>query len=411
MVSAEAPAYRPYALLAFAAVVCLGAPVGLRALGAHYAGTGGVGLPWLLLHGHVQIFGFLGTLIVGIAPHLLARFTGRPLPARPAWTGVLLLGLALALRVAGTVTYRPPLLLVAAALEAAVFTMLAIRVWRALDPPPLARLRRHLVAASAWLAIATLAELVLRVLGAVHGTDRPSPGDLHQLHMLALFGGVVGWVLGVLLRAGPMFVPRWAPPPTLAVATPWLLGIGALLAAGGEAGHGLIARVGELVVLATATAVVVAAGVFRRDTGLPLAGRTGDESRLFKLAIVSLLVATGGAVVNVVNAAAGTSRPALTDAVLHLLTVGTLGGVALAMSFRLIPVLEGRPLPFPAARAVALLALAGAVILRSVQILSPLGGRPLGIVVALSGVFAWIAFASVASSLVAVVLSPGSAEE
>jgi hypothetical protein len=203
-----------------------------------------------------------------------------------------------------------------------------------------------------------------------------------------------------------MFVAGWTPPSALAAAVPWLLGAGALLTAGGERGHGLVARAGELLVLATAAAVVVGAGAFRRVEGaLPLAGRTGDESRLFKLAIVSLVVATGGAVVNVVAAAAGASVAGLPDAVLHLLTVGTLGGVAVAMTFRLIPVLERRPLPVPAARRVALVMLAGAVVVRTAQIVSPLGGRALGLVIMLSGVFAWIAFLCVALTLLLLAVS------
>ena len=410
--SVEAAVYRPYALLAFGAVVCLGAPLGIRALGAHYASTVGVGLPWVMLHGHVQIFGFLGTLIVGIAPHLLARFTGRPVPARPAYAGVVFLALALVLRVAGTATYAGSFSLVAAALEAVVFGALTVRVWRALAPPPLARLRRHLASASAWLAVATLAELVVRVSAAVRGVEGPSSADLHELHALALFGGVLGWVLGVLLRAGPMFVAGWTPPSALAAAVPWLLGAGALLAAGGERGHGLFARAGELLVLATATAVVVGAGAFRRVEGaLPLVGRAGDESRLFKLAIVSLVIATGGALVNVVAAAADTSIAGLPDAVLHLLTVGTFGGIAIAMIFRLIPVLEGRPLPVPGVRRVALVMLAGAVVVRTAQIVTPLGGRGLGLVIMLSGVFAWIAFLCVALTLLLLAVSSAPDDE
>ena len=68
MVSPEARVYLPFALLAFAATLCVGTPVGIRALGAHYAGTAEVRLPWVALHGHVQVVSFLGTLIVGIAP-------------------------------------------------------------------------------------------------------------------------------------------------------------------------------------------------------------------------------------------------------------------------------------------------------------------------------------------------------
>src|SRR3990172_4262407 len=57
----------------------------------------------------------------------------------------------------------------------------------------------------------------------------------------------------------------------------------------------------------------------------------------------------------------------LTDAVRHLVAVGFLTAVAIAMTFRLIPVLEGRALPWPRLRAVALSALAARVVLVSAQ--------------------------------------------
>jgi hypothetical protein len=400
-----------YALLAFGAVVCLGVPVGLRALGAHYAGTGGVGLPWLLFHGHVQIIGFLGTLVVGLAPHLLARVTGRPAPTAGARAGVALLGVALALRAAGVVTFRAPLPLVAATLEATVFVLLVIRVWRALSAPSLAPLRRHLVTAGAWLVVALVSEVVLRVRGLLHGTDRPTAGDLHELHLLALFGGIVGWVLAVLVRGGPALALGAPPPGLFAAATPWLVGAGALLAAGGEIGHGLLARVGDVIVLGTATAVVVAAGVFRRGRPHPRRGASGDDTTLVKLAIVSLLLATAGALVNLLLVAAGRAFHPLTDAVLHLLTVGALSSAAIATIVRVTPTLEGRSFPLRPVPRIAALALAGALLLRTAQVMSPFGGRPFGLVITASGLLAWIAFASVTASLVALAIAADAAED
>ncbi|MBM4442130.1 MAG: hypothetical protein FJ027_17065, partial [Candidatus Rokubacteria bacterium] len=112
MASTEPLVYRPYALLAFAATLTLGTPVGLRLLAAHYAGTAAVGLPWVALHAHTQVLGFFGTLILGIAPHLFARFGGRPVAAGPYWIGALVLAAALVARVLGTAAGAPiPLLL------------------------------------------------------------------------------------------------------------------------------------------------------------------------------------------------------------------------------------------------------------------------------------------------------------
>jgi hypothetical protein len=291
-----------------------------------------------------------------------------------------------------------------------VFTAFAARTWRALDATALAPLRRQLTAASSWLALAPLGELALRAVAVAHGAAGPAPGDLRALHVGALLAGVLGWVLGVLLRAGPMFVAGWTPSSWLTTALPWLLGIGAVLSMAVETGGGLVPRIGELIVLATATAVLVSAGAFRRaGRTLPLAGRTGDERRLFKLAAACLLAATVGAGGNVAVAAAGTGMPWLPDAVRHLLTIGVLGGVAIAMSFRLVPVLEGQALPWPSSRRVALVALAGAVIARSVDVLVPLHVPGARSVVIVSGGLAWVAFACVAVNLAGLALRGGAA--
>jgi hypothetical protein len=406
---AEHPAYRPFALLAFGSTVVVGTPVGVWLLAAYHGAAPAAGVPWLALHTHVQVLGFFGALIVGVAPHLWARFTGRPLPARGAPAGAWALLAALALRVAGTAASLAWIIAVAAALEAVVFIRFAVHTWRALDPPPLARLRRHLTAASGWLAVAAAGELALRVAALAQGPVWPATGHLRALDVLALHGGVLGWVLGVLLRAGPMFVAGWAPGARLTAALPWLLGAGAVLSAIVESPRALAPRLGDLVVLGTAAAVIVGAGAFRRVArGLPMAGHTGDEARLFKLAAASLVAATLGALVNAVAALAGTTVPLLADAVRHLLTIGTIGTIATAMSFRLMPVLEGRALPWPGLRRVALVALVAAVIGRTVEILLP-AGAPVAAAVIASGALAWIAFAAVAGTLTALALRGGGA--
>jgi uncharacterized protein involved in response to NO len=146
-------------------------------------------------------------------------------------------------------------------------------------------------------------------------------------------------------------------------------------------------------------AAVLAAGALRRSRGaLPMLSRSLPEARIFRIAVVSAL---GAAALSLVALALGDEAPrALTEAVRHLLAIGVVGAVVTAMTFRLIPMLEGRPLPWPALRAVALWALSGAVILRTGQVMVPLGWRVLTLLVAVSGVLAWIAFACAGVSLV-----------
>ena len=74
----EPTVYRPFALLGLTAALACGIPLGAWMLAWLYLGVAAVPAAWIQLHAHVQIFGFFGTLIMGVAQHLLPRFTGRP---------------------------------------------------------------------------------------------------------------------------------------------------------------------------------------------------------------------------------------------------------------------------------------------------------------------------------------------
>jgi hypothetical protein len=372
-----------------------------------YAGAPAVTVEWRLLHASLQIFGFFGTLIVGVAHHLFARFTGRA-TARSALTHpVLALLLAgLALRVAGTWGASPAAVLAGAALQALGFLVFSVWVWRCLDPPPLGPLRRHLAASSGWIAAACLCETFLRLRAVNAGLAVPPLDSMRAVHSMALLGGVIGWVSGVLLRAGPMFAPRWNVPAGLARALPWLYGLGAALAAAGEwSSDGRAARLGELVVFGSVAAMVIAGGVLRQaGATLPMVSRSAEESRIFRLGVASLGAAVVGAAAGVAIAWGGGEAQLLTDAVRHLVAVGFLTAVAIAMTFRLIPVLEGRALPWPRLRTAALWALAAGVVLRSAETLLGLGWGWMAPAVALSGLFVWAAVLCAGANLLGAVL-------
>jgi len=275
-----------------------GAPIGLAMLAWLYAGAPAVSIEWRLLHASLQLFGFFGALIVGVAHHLFARFTGRATApsavTRPLFA---LLLAALLLRVAGTWGGAPAAVLAAAALQSLAFLVFAAWVWRCLDPPPLAQLRRHLVLSSGWIAAACLCETFLRARAIDAGFLVPPLAPMRAVHAMALLGGVTGWVSGILLRAGPMFVPRWNVPASVARVVPWLVGLGAALAAAGEwAGDSRAAMLGELIVVGSIAAMLVAGGVLRQAGGmLPMVARSAEESRIFRLAVSSLAAAVLGA--------------------------------------------------------------------------------------------------------------------
>ena len=403
----EPAVYRPFALVAFAVALVIGIPLGVRMLAWLYLGAPAVEAESIWLHAHLQLLGFFGTLIMGVAQHLLPRFTGRPVVPSTLIARCLGLHVAgLGLRVLGVGIGQSRLILVAALVQAGVFLLFAGWVWRSLDPPPLAPLRRQLTAATGWLAAGCLLEAALRWRAWHLALDGPSPPGLRVVALMILFGGIIGWVLGVLLRAGPMFVRGWAVPPRVARRTAWPLALGVAIAASGELGDwpGLagpaLARTGELVALVGAASVIGLGGALHRvRSAPPVIGRSAEESRIFRLAAASLSAAVVGTAGAAGLAWSGADARLPTDAARHLLTVGFLTGVVVAMAFRLIPVLEGRGLPWPRLRRAAFWALLAGVLLRTAEVLVGIGLPALAPWIPLSGVLVWIAVACVAINL------------
>jgi hypothetical protein len=353
---AEPPVYRPFALLAFGSTLLLGTPIGLWALAWLYLHGPAVPAPWLMLHAHVQVFGFFATLIPGVALHLVPRFTGRPVtrPRLAPWLAAAL-ALALVLRLAGTAIEAAAALAAAALVQAAGFAGFALWVWRSLDPPPLRLVRGHLTLASLWLAAACG------------------------------------------LEAAPAPVARMVPV-ALAAAS--------FLAAAGEMGAGeggtatVVARLGEALGLATIAVVAASAGFrLRAPAGLPMLARSPEETRMFRLAVLAAAAALVATLAAAGVAVAGGQAHVVTDAARHLFTVGFLTSVAVAMTFRLIPVLERAALPWPCLRGVAFHALVGALVARTAEVIVAHGWPALAPVVPASGVLVWVALAAVAANL------------
>src|SRR5262245_47244307 len=99
----EALVYRPFAIAAFTTTLAVGTPIGIWMASWLYLGAPAVPMGWILLHAHVQIVGFFGVLIPGVAHHLFARFTGRTIPSGPVtWWVFGFLASGLLSRVIGT---------------------------------------------------------------------------------------------------------------------------------------------------------------------------------------------------------------------------------------------------------------------------------------------------------------------
>jgi hypothetical protein len=404
----EPPVYRPFALIALGATLLVAAPLGTWMLVRLHWGGGPIPAEHVWFHAHLQVFGLFATLIVGVAHHLVPRFAGRPVAATvltPWLAGAL--GGPLALRIAGTAATAPWLLVAAAGVQACAFGLFGVWVWRALGAGSAGTTRAPLGAASAWLTAALVVEGTARAWALLRPDPLagPDPSAMRVVHAMGIYGGVSGWIVGVVLRAGPMLVPRWRVPDRLARLVPWLLGVAVTLIGVGAGiswpGHTRVAleRAGEALALATVAAVAVTGGAFRRAPGaLPMLAQGGPETRLFQMAMLAAVVAAAGSAGAACLAWAGVPLSLLADALRHLVTVGFLTAMVLGMGFRLIPVVEGRPVPWPGLRDLAFRALLAGVLVRTAQVLADYGLTSVLAFVPLSGVLVWIALGCLAAN-------------
>jgi hypothetical protein len=237
---------------------------------------------------------------------------------------------------------------------------------------------------------------------------------MRAAHAVAIYGGVSGWIVGVVLRAGPMLVAEWRVPDRLVRLAPWSLGLAVVVitvgAGGPWSGHARVAleRAGEALALATVAAVAVTGGAFRRPSGtLPMLGHRGPETRFFRLAMLAAALAGVGSVTAATLGWAAVPLSLLADALRHLVTVGFLTAMVLGMGFRLLPVLAGVPLRWPWLRGVAFWALLAGVLVRTAEVLADYGAIGVLPIVPLSGVLVWLALGCLAANLLGAARRPG----
>jgi hypothetical protein len=204
-----------------------------------------------------------------------------------------------------------------------------------------------------------------------------------------------------------MFVAGWRVPPGLARVAPWTLALGLVLAVAGEAGGGTaravaLARLGEAAAIGTIAATALAGGALGRPgAARSLLARGGPELWLFRLAIVSATVAALGSLVAAAIAWRGVPLGLLADALRHLVTVGFLTSIVVAMAFRLVAAFEDVPVRWPRLRALAFAALVAAVGLRSSEVLADHVWAGILPWLPLSGLLVWLVLAAVFATLLA----------
>ena len=325
---------------------------------------GGVDRGVIQVHGHWQLFGWVGLFVVGVAYHILPRLTGVPLPSlrAAAWSyGLLASGIVL--RFAQSIdpgVARNLLLPLSAALEIGGVALFAWTMARILGatPRPRPAWQRYCAHGTGWLVAASL-------LNAAHTFDLLKSGRFEiapwlNVPYLTVFlvGFVTFWIFGVSLRTLPVFmglrdrprlaaglvVPLSAAVATLAIAEGLFLrdGTGAArLAFGiGSAAAGLLLAL-----------FVFALGVLAPPAATPEPGVDRGSEKFIRLAYAWLIVS--GAMLLVFSRAilsgAGLDH-ALVGAYRHALTVGFITTLMAGMALRIVPIFRGVPLYSPRLR-------------------------------------------------------------
>ena len=321
---------------------------------------GGIDRGVIQVHGHWQLFGWVGLFVVGIAYHILPRLTGTPLPShRVAACSYGLLTVGAVLRFAQSLdpgAARSLLLCAGAALEvggAALFAWTVARILRAARP--LAPYQRYLAHGTAWLVVAALLNLAHAADLVVSGRFEVSPWLNVPYLTVFLVGFVTFWIFGVSLRTLPVFMGlRDRPRLAAALAAP--LSIATAFTAVAE---GLFLRAGTpFAGAAFGGGLAVLAFLllgFTLALGVPFPVRADPEpgvdrgyEKYVRLAYAWLVLAALMllAFSAVILSGRGLDH-AYVGAYRHALTVGFITTLMVGMAQRIVPVFRGVPLHSP----------------------------------------------------------------
>ncbi len=372
--------------------------------------VGSVDASWVAhaqVHGHIQVVGFAGLFIAGMAFRLVPRFGGRPKMALPRAEGAVFVLLVLGplARALGQPLADFPvfaaitLVGLAAELCGALLlaAMLASTLWGAVR-----RLEPHaILLTGAGAGLVVQAALGAWWIGATVLDGRTlvaTPEDRALLH-LQLFGFLLPAILGVGMRSFPTFFGRKPPGARAgnAVAATWVVGL--TLWAGAETSMAtaggrpwLVAGLGQALVGGAVLLAIVSFGPWRR------ASRLAPASRGLAWAIhpaVLWLAVTGVALVATAVQALldGTTVAPLTlDAVRHVFVVGVITLAIFGMAQLILPEFASeRLVARPGAwRGPAFgVTVSLAAFLRGVLPLAGLGGTERWWAMAVAGSLAW----------------------
>jgi hypothetical protein len=334
---------RAYAVFGLLCMLVPGTLVGvlnLISIGGQHA-AGAVAPAWVQAHGHAQIFGWIGTFIIGIGYYSLPRSRRAVLLgidegwlALALWGTGVLMRWSLGISDAGWRVLLP----VSAGLELAGFLLLfrassghrpegnearGLEVWALV-----------VVAATGGMLVTLLANVAVAVWMALGGDGPAVPHDVNQRLL-----GVTLWAFLVPFVWG--FTARWALPLVGVEARPGKRLLYAyLLSVPGLAAIALGWHVaGAALALAAAAAVVAALGLFSPARRPPVTEGVHPCLPAFVRAAYAWLLV--GAALGLWAAAAGNAA-GIVGASRHALTVGFLSTMVFAVGPRILPLFAGR---------------------------------------------------------------------
>ncbi len=341
------------------------------------------------VHASFQIWGFVFLFIAGVSFHAIPRFLGRELAWPRAARSTLWLALAgLVLSGYGKAGAILPGALPALVLGA-LLQFAAVLAWAGAlgatwfaGPVRLAAPHPFLWAGTFWWLVA--AGYVVASAGAAVAAGEPwaSVAFHERIYVAALFGGTLSWILGMYLQTSPILLGK-GPPGRRTLAASLATGFAAVLlllvGASGAGGPGTAIRLfdaGLLALSASVLAFVVATRPFAR-----VPGRTSrperDMTRILDLAWSAAILFALLAGAYAASDLAGRSLTRLAyDGARHAFTLGFVTLAIYGYAGRVVPVLAGRELRWPALRLAGAYLIAAGVLLRQAEVVAMVHFEP-----------------------------------
>ncbi len=356
------PERQPYfiaVIVALAIAIGGGFPLGILAAlgGGHDIGLGVRWTPIVQAHGHLQLVGFVGLFITGIAYHVLPRFKNRDLAlARLSLPSIGLLAGGAILRAAAQPwsdsAIAAWLTVVSAVIELAGAVAFATVIGATLAGSQRKSYDRYLLAGAAWFVAASIANLVVVAQLARDGVSViPTARDAPLLEMYA-FGFIALFVLGISIRVLPHFLSLR--PPRIRYLVPALLlfnaGLLVRTSAGWVDAYSSWSRP-DWLLAATVYAMTAAAALFIFALNLHLPSVRDDSAdlersheKLIRSAYVWLVIAFAIEAWYVTKGLAGGVQPDFLEsgAARHALALGFVTQMIFGVGSRALPVFAGK---------------------------------------------------------------------